>query len=371
MNQEGADCAPLLKCTINTLDEMGLSWLLLREQGNLQGHPNPANSLPKIMVWLFDRFKETATTTDLDVAISVGNVALKFRPSDHSFGDASLHTLSRCLRARFEKLNITDNLEQAITHSRAALALRRLGHPARATSLHDLASDLYRRFQKIGAISDLWEAITLGRDALNLRPSGHPDRITSLNDLLVYVMATFDCDEDGGTTNILDIICVPSLSVVDACPHREQLDFLYRLFDLLLNKVQSQGHSAALEGAIKLHQDILRSCPLNHPELALSLHKLGHYLSERFDQEGVPDDLERAIALTYPALDLCPPGHSDRAMLLQSLAIYRQKKSWNHAQKCFQKESRGLSKTPLMTLWKLFHHAYLTLRLASCAVETR
>ena len=50
MNQEGADCTPLLKCTIKTFDEMGLSWLQLQEQGNLQGHPNPANSLPKIMV---------------------------------------------------------------------------------------------------------------------------------------------------------------------------------------------------------------------------------------------------------------------------------------------------------------------------------
>ena len=327
MNQEGADCTPLLRYTTDTLYEIEpFCFKLKQEHTNLQGHPNPENSLRKLMLWLFGGFKETATMADLDVAIAVGNAALKLRSSVHSFRDDSLYILSRCLSARFQKLGSIDDLEGAITHSRAALALRLPDHPHRATFLYHLASDLHCRFQKIGTTSNLWEAITLARDALNLRPSGHPDRTASLNDLLVYVMATFDCDEGGGTTNIMDIICVPPLSVVDGCPHREKLDFLYRLSDLLLNKVQSQGHSAALEGAIKLHQDILKSCPLNHPELAPSLHKLGHYLSERFDKQGVPDDLERAIALTYPALDLCPPGHSDRAMLLQSLAIYRQKK---------------------------------------------
>jgi len=324
MNQEGADCAPLLRCTTDALNEVEPRRFLLPTQANLQEHSNPVDSLHTLMLWLFDRFKEIGTIADLNLAITLGNAALKLCLPGSPLRDASLHALSRCLHARFEKLGIIDDLEEGISLAQAALVLRLPGHPERATSLHDVASDLYTRFQKLGEISNLKEAVTFGRGALALRPSGHPDRTASLNSLLTYIVAMFNQD----SYRITDIEEAVSITrgVGEICPPKERLDFLCRLSGLLLSRFRRQGRFADLEGASRLHRDILELCPLGHPELASSLHELALYLSERFDQQGVLDDLERAIALTHSALDLRPPGDPDRVASLKSLAAYRQKR---------------------------------------------
>ena len=262
--------------------------------------------------------------TDLDSAIALGNAALKLRPRGNSSRDASLHALSRCLHARFEKLDIIDDLEEGISLAQAALALRLPGHPERATSLRDVASDLYTRFQKLGEISNLKRAITLGRDALDLHPLGHSERPASLDSLLTYIVAMFD--QHGDQITDIEEAVSTTRGVVEIYPPKERLDFLCRLSRLLLSRFQSLHHSADLERASKLHQDILELSSLGHPEPASLLHDFALCLSERFGQQGVSDDLDRAIALTYSALDLRPPGDPDRPASLQSLATYRQKK---------------------------------------------
>jgi len=320
----GCRLCSTLRCTTDALNEVEPRRFLLPTQANLQEHSNPVDSLHTLMLWLFDRFKEIGTIADLNLAITLGNAALKLCLPGSPLRDASLHALSRCLHARFEKLGIIDDLEEGISLAQAALVLRLPGHPERATSLHDVASDLYTRFQKLGEISNLKEAVTFGRGALALRPSGHPDRTASLNSLLTYIVAMFNQD----SYRITDIEEAVSITRGDGeiCPPKERLDFLCRLSGLLLSRFRRQGRFADLEGASRLHRDILELCPLGHPELASSLHELALYLSERFDQQGVLDDLERAIALTHSALDLRPPGDPDRVASLKSLAAYRQKR---------------------------------------------
>ena len=325
MNREGADCAPLLRCTTDVvLNEVDPWRLLFPTRNNLQEHSKSADSLHILMLWLFDHFKEAGTMADLTLAITLGNAALRLRPPGNSSRDASLYALSRCLHARFEKLGIIGDLEEGISHARAALALRLRGHPERATSLYDVASDLYARFQNLGEISNLKEAITLGRDALDLHPLGHPERTASLNSLLTYIVAMFD--QHGDRITDIEEAFSATRGVVEIYPPEERLDFLCRLASLLLSRFRSQHHFADLERASKLYQDILDLSSLGHPELASLLHDFALGLSERFDQQGVLDDLDRAIALTYSALDLRPRGDPDRAASLKSLATYRQKK---------------------------------------------
>jgi len=278
MDQEGADCTPLLRCTTDALNEVEPRRFLLQTRASILDS-NPVEPLHTVMLWLFDRFKETGTMADLSLAIALGKAALKLRPP---------------------------------------------GIPSRDTSLHALSCCLHARFQKLGEVSNLQEAITLGRGALDLRPSGHCDRIASLNSLFTYIVAMFDQRSDR-ITDIEEAVST-TRSVVEIWPHKERLDFLCKLSDLLLSRFRRQGCFADLEGAGKLHRDILELCPHGHPELASSLHGLALYLSERFDQQGVSDHLERAIALIHSALDLRPPGDPDRVASLKILATYRQKK---------------------------------------------
>ena len=125
-------------------------------------------------------------THNLDEAIVLERATLKLRRWGHPDRAESLRALILFLDTRLRQTGEVDDLEELIDLGRAILELCPLGHPDHASSLQNLAFFLSDRFDRLGASVDIEEAIILTNSALDLCPRGHPDRPMLLNTLMCY-----------------------------------------------------------------------------------------------------------------------------------------------------------------------------------------
>ncbi|KAH0835560.1 hypothetical protein J3R83DRAFT_9264 [Lanmaoa asiatica] len=144
------------------------------------------NEEANIANYLYARFTQLGTLSDLHELLSFQWNSLELRPQGHPHRALLLGSIANSLRARFMQLGMLSNFDEALALEHNALGLRPQGHPDRAVSLCYIANSRSAHFLT------LTRHFFLECDTLELHPQGHPSRALSLGNIASCLYAHFN-----------------------------------------------------------------------------------------------------------------------------------------------------------------------------------
>lgn len=190
------------------------------------------------------------------------------------------------LSHRYELLGALDDLEKAVWASREASAAASPDDPIRRSILCNMANRFYTRFRRLGVLDDLEKAIQANQEAVEFTPSDHPERAGLLHNLARFLSRRFKLVEGQGGGEV----------------------------------GEGGGVLSDIDEAISTNNIVLDALPQDHPDRAVVLSSLGHFLHCRYRGRGELADLDAAIRASEEAVGRTPSDHPGRAYILLSLA---------------------------------------------------
>ncbi|KUJ09999.1 uncharacterized protein LY89DRAFT_656612 [Mollisia scopiformis] len=221
------------------------------------------------------KFDENGAIEDLDRAVGVANLAVKYTTVD-DVPSQTLHQdkLARLLKTRFDATSTTEDLNQIIEIRETAL-ITAPDHARRLHWLVELATLLDKRFKRFEDVPDLDRSITLAR------------------------LAVTEVDHDD---------------------HKNYSGLLSNLATTLRVRFAQTGQREDLNRAVEVGERVLDALAPEHPERSSFLTNFAYILNVRYDQTGNQDDLKRIIETFEEVVTLLTPDSPIYASSLSSFA---------------------------------------------------
>jgi len=244
--------------------------------------PDRALRLSGLGTTLLDRYERTGELSDLNEAVQAERAAADMAPAGDARRAEFLANLGLALRLRFERTGDDVDIDAAVAAGREATAATVHDH-VRGRHLTNLSSSLQVRFLRKGDPADLTDAVAASEAAVAACPEPHPDRAGALSVLGLALRARDEAGREART----------------AAAHPDEAD-----------------------GAVAAARQSVAVTPAGDVMLPGRLSNLAAALHARFRVRGQGADVAEAVRTVRAALELYPDGHPERAICLSNLGHF-------------------------------------------------
>ncbi|KAJ7230314.1 CHAT domain-containing protein [Mycena pura] len=304
----------------NNLKDLDMALELGQEAVKLTATDDPRRPwlLQSLAVSLDERYKRLYDPKDLEAAIEVKQEVLTLTSRDDPQTADHLQSLAFSLTARYHKFFDLKDLETALEHEQNALKLTPAGSPRRPEHLQRVAVILSAQYRRLGDVKVMREALELGQEAVNLTSIDHAMRPKYLDSLCVSFGALY---QRLGAVKDLEAALEYGCEALKLTPedHPQRTDRLQTLAVLMGERYQRLGDEKDFDTAMEFGQEALRLSPMDWN--SGHLQKIVLSLTDQHHKLGELKDLETALKLRQEALKFTSEKHPQRPHYFSSLAV--------------------------------------------------
>ncbi|QRV89143.1 CHAT domain protein [Ceratobasidium sp. AG-Ba] len=267
---------------------------------------------------LESRFIWSGAQEDVEDSIHCWVEAIELIPDDHLDSGGHWNGLGMSWLSRYERLGELADLDHAMGCLSKAVDLTPDGHPDKPSRLNNLGNSWSRRYERLGELADLDLAMGCLSKAVDLTPDGHPGKPSRLSNL---GSSWFRRYERLGELADLDHAMGCLSKAVDLTPdgHLDKPGYLNNLGSSWLSRYERLGELADLDHAMGCLSKAVDLTPDGHPNKPSRLSNLGNSCLSRYERLGELADLDHAMGCLSKAVDLTPDGHPDKPSRLNNL----------------------------------------------------
>lgn len=256
----------------------------------------------------------------LDIAIRLGEQAIKLTPEQHPDHAVYQENLANWLHLRYCKTGDPADLDHAVVCSLISVKATHINHLDRPIRLSTLGNNLCDRFKLRHDPADFQESIRLVREAEHAVQEQHLRKPAILHNLsrVLYEKSLRD----------LDIHCLEESIMFSRAAFTHlgstspmRIVYMSQLGCILGEKFQWGGCEEDILEAINIGREEVKLKGTQQPREASSLNNLGNRLHERYLSTGDVTLLQESVKLGEEALLLVPATHPQRAIILVNLAL--------------------------------------------------